>query len=130
MYNLLDRYEYVDDVVPLLPRIALPCNDTRDVVGAAFVAVRARTLRVVVAPARVAGVRDTTLRVAVRVFVVARFVVARVVTLRAVPRDTVFAVARDGATFVAVRAIVRLVTVLRGLARFGARDIVLPARGD
>ena len=105
--------------------MALPCNDTRDAVGVVFVAVRARTVR-----ARVAGVRDTTLRVVVRVFVVARPVVVRDVTLRAVPRDTVFAVARAGATFGAVRATVRFATLLRGLARLGVRDVALPARGD
>ena len=130
MYNLLDRYEYVDDVVPLLPRIALPCNDTRDATGAVLVAVRARTMRSLVMPVRVNGVRDTTLRVAVRVLVSVRLFVTRFVTVRVEPRVAVFAVVRDGATFVAVRATVRLVTLLRGLVRLDVRDAALPARGD
>lgn len=79
MYNLFCRYVYVLELTDaLLPRIALPCNETRDVAGA--VAVRERTVRAVL----FAATRDTV------------FVVPRDTTLRdVVPRDTVFAVPRD-----------------------------------
>lgn len=101
MYNLFVRYVYVlfDDV--LLPRIALPCNETRAWLD---VAVRARTLRELVV-VRDAFARDTTLRDAVA-FARGDATVVRDVTPRAVPavvatfvfavvpRDITLAVAR------------------------------------
>lgn len=101
-------------VAALLPRIALPCNETRAVVPA----------------------RDTTLRDG---FVV-RDTVVRDTTLRplvvALPRDTVFAVVRDADTLgravvvvvrdaVAVRAVVGVAVVRAVVPRdVTARDVV------
>ena len=105
-------------VAALLPRIALPCNETRAVVPA-----RDTTLRFVVARDAFATVpRDTTLRPLVV----------------AVPRDTVFAVARDAvmlgravvvvarvASVVAVRAVVGVAVVRAVVPRdVTARDAV------
>ena len=53
MYSLPFKYEYAVDVVVFEPRIALPCNDTRELFTASVVAVRARTVRVLRAFARV-----------------------------------------------------------------------------
>lgn len=83
----------------LLPRIALPCNETR----AWFdVAVRARTLRDVVVVRDAPVARDTTPRDVVVAVVRGLATVVRDATLRAVfadgvavvPRDTTFDVAR------------------------------------
>lgn len=81
-------------VAALLPRMALPCNETRAVVPA-----RDTTLRFVVARDAFATVpRDTTLRPLVV----------------AVPRDTVFAVVRDADTLGrAVVVVVRDAVVVR-----------------
>lgn len=116
MYNLLLKYVY--DVVDLLPRIALPCRDTRALF---VVAVRLRTLRAVFA-------------------VVARdaFVVARATTPRDVLADAaavfvrpVFArdaTARAAFAFAVVAAlvVVRRETVLDETRR----EFVAFARGD
>ena len=106
-------------VLFLLPRMALPVNDTRASSFADIAATRARTLRAAVARLVAAAARDTTRRVGVARFdvftgaAVARgFVAVRVTTLRV-------GVARFGAVatgaavargFVAVRA-----TVLRAV---------------
>ena len=106
-------------VAALLPRMALPCNETRAVVPA-----RDTTLRFVVARDAFATVpRDTTLRPLVV----------------AVPRDTVFAVVRDADTLgravivvvarvaavVAVRAVVGVAVVRAVVPRdVTARDAV------
>lgn len=99
MYNLFARYVYVVDDDFLLPRIALPCNETR----AWFdVAVRARTLRDVVVVRDAPVARDTTPRDVVVAVVRGLATVVRDATLRAVfadgvavvPRDTTFDVAR------------------------------------
>ena len=88
-------------VAALLPRIALPCKETRAVVPA-----RDTTLRFVVARDAFATVpRDTTLRPLVV----------------AVPRDTVFAVVRDAdtlgrAVIVVVRDAVVVVRAVVGVA--------------
>lgn len=103
----------------MLPRIALPCNETRAVVPA-----RDTTLRFVVARDAFATVpRDTTLRPLVV----------------AMPRDTVFAVVRDADTLgradvvvardavvVAVRVVVVGVAVVRAVVPrdVTARDVV------
>jgi hypothetical protein len=120
--------------VPVLPRIALPCKDTRALSAAVVVAVRARTLRVVAAPARVetvfAPLRDTTLRLVIVVPRVEITLFARgfAVAVRAVVRALTFllATARGFAfarAFVAVRATVarEVAFELRGLARPDAR---------
>lgn len=110
-------------VAALLPRMALPCKETRAVVPA-----RDTTLRFVVARDAFATVpRDTTLRPLVV----------------AVPRDTVFAVARDADTLgradavvvvvrvaavVAVRAVVGVAVVRAVVPRdVTARDVVAAA---
>lgn len=94
-------------VAALLPRIALPCNETRAVVPA-----RDTTLRFVVARDAFATVpRDTTLRPLVV----------------AVPRDTVFAVARDADTLGrAVVVVVRDAVVVRAVVGVAVVRAVVP----
>ena len=148
MYNLFDKYVYVLPDVALVPRMALPCNETRAVL--ADVAVRADTPREAdaVVPRDVV-VRDATLRGDADT---PRDVTAlpRDAVVLAMPRDV--AVARDGATVVPRDAdipdtaardvvardaterdaavVVRAVdaAVVRGLVRPDARDV--PARAD
>ena len=149
---MFDKYVYVLPDVALVPRMALPCNETRAVL--ADVAVRAATPRdadavavvprdVVVRDATFRGDADTPRDVAV---------LARDAVVLAVPRDV--AVARDGAAVVprdadvagtaardvvardaterdaavVVRAVDAVVAVVRGLVRPDARDV--PARAD
>lgn len=109
MYKALDKYVYV--LLVLLPRMALPCNDTRDGV---VVAARERTVRDVLFAATretvfVAVPRDTTLRA----------VVPRDADVVGVPRDAV-AVARPDAVGFArdVPAVVRDAVVV------ATRDVV------
>lgn len=109
MYKALDKYVYV--LLVLLPRMALPCNDTRDGV---VVAARERTVRDVLFAATretvfVAVPRDTTLRA----------VVPRDADMVGVPRDAV-AVARPDAVGFArdVPAVVRDAVVV------ATRDVV------
>ena len=94
-------------VAALLPRIALPCNETRAVVPA-----RDTTLRFVVARDAFATVpRDTTLRPLVV----------------AVPRDTVFAVVRDADTLGrAVVVVVRDAVVVRAVVGVTVVRAVVP----
>ena len=94
-------------VAALLPRIALPCNETRAVVPA-----RDTTLRFVVARDAFATVpRDTTLRPLVV----------------AVPRDTVFAVVRDADTLGrAVIVVVRDAVVVRAVVGVAVVRAVVP----
>jgi len=124
VYNLFDKYVYVLPDTALLPRMALPCNETRDATLAGVVAVLVRTVRAAVVPVA----RDTVL------FVAARDTTARPV-FAAVARDVVFVVAARDATVrlvaappaVAVRATVAEPVVPRGLAR-PERDVAVPAR--
>ena len=94
-------------VAALLPRIALPCKETRAVVPA-----RDTTLRFVVARDAFATVpRDTTLRPLVV----------------AVPRDTVFAVVRDADTLGrAVVVVVRDAVVVRAVVGVAVVRAVVP----
>ena len=94
-------------VAALLPRIALPCKETRAVVPA-----RDTTLRFVVARDAFATVpRDTTLRPLVV----------------AVPRDTVFAVVRDADTLGrAVIVVVRDAVVVRAVVGVAVVRAVVP----
>lgn len=145
---MFDKYVYVLPDVALVPRMALPCKETRAVL--ADVAVRAATPRdadavvprdVVVRDATLRGDADTPRDVAM---------LARDAVVLAMPRDV--AVARDGATVVPRDAdapdtaardvvardaterdaavVVRAVdaAVVRGLVRPDARDV--PARAD